>query len=66
MKKLTEVSSASLAANNHHTLDENVLQLVMDKQQAEEDAQKAVEMCKRAAEAKHAEALKNALTKFSA
>jgi hypothetical protein len=66
LKKLTKVSSATLAANNHYTLDDNVLQLVMEKQQAEEDAQKAVEMRKRVAEAKRAEALKNALTKFSA
>jgi hypothetical protein len=66
LKKLSKVSSATLAANNHYTLDDNVLQLVMEKQQAEEDAQKAVEMRKRVAEAKRAEALKNALTKFSA
>jgi hypothetical protein len=38
----------------------------MDKQQAEEDAQKALEMHKRAAEAKRVEALKNAFRKFSA
>jgi len=66
LKKLTKISSAALAANNHYTLDENVLQLVQEKQQAEEEAQKAAEMRKKAAEAKRAEALKSALTKFAA
>jgi hypothetical protein len=43
-----------------------VLQLVLDKQHAVDNAQNAVEMHKRVARAKHAEALKNAWTKFSA
>jgi hypothetical protein len=66
LKRLTKVPSATLAASNHYTLDDNVLQLFMDKQLAEDDTQKAVGMRKRVAEAKRAEALKNALTKFSA
>jgi Cdc6-like AAA superfamily ATPase len=50
------VSSATLAANNHYTLDEPVLQMVVEKHQQEEaDAQKAVEMRKMAAELKQAE-----------
>jgi hypothetical protein len=49
------VSSATLAANNHYTLDEPVLQMVVEKHQQEEAAQKAVEMRKMAAELKQAE-----------
>jgi hypothetical protein len=52
IKKLTKVSSAVLAANNHYTLDETVLEMVVDKHNEEEDAKKAIEERKKAAELK--------------
>ena len=64
VKKLTKVSSATLAANNHYTLDETILELVVQKHEQEEAAQKAVEMRKKAAEQKKEEFLKKALGKF--
>ncbi len=42
LKKLTKVSSAQLAANNHYTLDENVRDLVYAKNAANEAAQDAL------------------------
>ncbi len=65
IKKLTKVSSAVLAANNHYTLDETVLEMVVDKHNEEEDAKKAIEERKKAAELKWAEILKKALEKFA-
>ena len=65
IKKLTKVSSASLAAHNHYILDDTVLELVVKKHEQEEAAQKAAEMRKKAAEQKREECLKNALKKFS-
>lgn len=64
VKKLTKVSSATLAANNHYTLDETILELVVQKHEQEEAAQKAVEMRKKAAEQKKEEFLRKALGKF--
>jgi len=52
IKKLTKVSSATLAANNHYTLDDTVLELVLQKHEQEEAAQTAAEMRKKAAEQK--------------
>ncbi len=65
LKKLTKVSSASLAANNHYTLDETVLDMVLDKYDADEAARIAVQQRKDAAESKRAQTLKNAVQKFS-
>ena len=65
IKKLTKVSSATLAANNHYTLDDTVLELVLQKYEQEEAAQKAAKMRKKAAEQKREEFLKKALGKFS-
>ncbi len=64
IKKITKVSSASLAANNYYTLDETVLDMVLQKHTAEEAALVAAQARKDAAEAKRAEVLKNALQKF--
>jgi hypothetical protein len=65
LKKLTKVSSATLAANNHYVLDENVRDLVYAKHQAEQAAQAAVDERRRAAEEKKTQSLKNALQKFA-
>jgi hypothetical protein len=65
IKKLTKVSSAVLAANNHYTLDETVLEMVIDKHNEEEAAKKAIEERKKAADLKRAETLKKALEKFA-
>ena len=59
------MSLATLAANNHYTLDEPVLQMVVEKHQQEEAAQKAVVMRKMAAELKQAERQKKALEKIT-
>jgi len=64
LKAITKVSSASLAANNHYTLDENVLDLVLQKEATEQAAKAATEQRKQSAEFKRAESLKNALQKF--
>ena len=65
LKKLTKVSSATLAANNHYSLNETMLEMVLDKHDANEAARIAVQQRKDAAESKRAETLKNALQKFS-
>ncbi len=65
IKKLTKVSSATLAANNHYTLDQTVLDMVIMKHNEEEAAKKAIEERKKAAEMKRAETLKKALEKFA-
>lgn len=65
IKTLTKVSSATLAANNHYTLDENILEIVIQKEAADIAARKATEERKRAAETKRAESLKKALEKFT-
>jgi septal ring factor EnvC (AmiA/AmiB activator) len=64
IKKLTKVSSATLAANNHYVLDENICDLVYAKHQAEEAAQAAASERRRAAEEKKTENLNKALEKF--
>jgi hypothetical protein len=64
LKAITKVLSASLAANNHYTLDENVLDLVLQKEATEQAAKAATEQRKQSAEFKWAESLKNALQKF--
>jgi hypothetical protein len=64
IKKLTKVSSATLAANNHYVLDENIRDLVYAKHQAEEAAQAAASERRRAAEEKKTENLNKALEKF--
>jgi hypothetical protein len=61
LKKLTKVSSSQLAAHNHYVLDENVRDLVFERNAAEEAAQMAVEQQKKALEDKKAEALQQAL-----
>jgi len=38
LKAITKVLSTSLAANNHYTLDENVLELVLQKEATEQAA----------------------------
>ena len=65
LKKLTKVSSATLAANNHYVLDENVRDLVYAKHQAEQAAQATVDERRRAAEEKKTQSLKNTLQKFA-
>ena len=65
IKKLTKVSSATLAANNHYTLDQTVLDMVVMKHNEEEAAKKAIKERKKAAEMKHAETLKKALEKIA-
>ncbi len=57
------MSLAVLAANNHYTLDETVLKMVIDKHN-EEAAKKAIEERKKAADLKRAETLNKALEKF--
>ncbi len=52
LKSLTKVSSAALAANNHYTLDENIQQIVLDKEAADEAAKAATQARKDAAEMK--------------
>jgi hypothetical protein len=59
------VSSPVLAANNHYTLDETVLEMVVDKHNEEEATTKAIEERKKAAELKQAETLKKELEKFA-
>jgi hypothetical protein len=65
LKSLTKVSSAALAANNHYTLDENILQIILDKEAADEAAKAATQARKDAAEIKRADMLKKALQKFT-
>ncbi len=65
LKKITKVSSAQLAAHNHYTLDENVRDMVLERNAAIEAVQVAVEQRKHAAELKKTEALQNALQKFT-
>jgi hypothetical protein len=65
LKKLTKVSSAQLAANNHYTLDENVRDLVYAKNAANEAAQDALKQRRQAAESKKNEDLQKALQKFN-
>lgn len=62
-KKVTQVSSATLAENNHYILDENICSLVYAKHQAEAAAPAAASERRRAAEEKM-ENLKKALKKF--
>jgi len=64
LKTITKVSSANLAATNHYTLDENVRDLVLQKEAAEEAAKAAAQAKKDATESKHNDTLKNALQKF--
>jgi hypothetical protein len=54
-----------LAACNHYVLDENVLELVAEKNAAQEAAQMGTEQWKKALEDKRADALKDALRKFT-
>jgi hypothetical protein len=65
LKKLTKLSSATLAANNHYTLDKAVLDMVLEKHNADEAARIAVQQRKDAATSKRAQTLKNALQKIS-
>ncbi len=65
LKKLTEVSSSQLAACNHYVLDDNVRDLVFETNVAQEAAQMAVELRKKALEEKKTEALWQALKKFT-
>jgi hypothetical protein len=65
LKSLTKVSSAVLAANNHYSLDENVLDIVLQKEAADDAARKAIKERKKAAELKRSETLKKALEKFA-
>jgi hypothetical protein len=64
LKTLTKVSSASLAAHNHYTLDENVMELVLQKEAAEQAAKAAAQQRKQSTEAKRAESLNKAVEKF--
>jgi hypothetical protein len=66
LKKLIKVSSAQLAANNHYTLDENVHDLVYEKNVAAEAIQIAANQWKEAVETRKAENLQTALQKFTA
>jgi hypothetical protein len=63
LKKLTKVSFATLAANNHYVLNESVRDLVYAKHQAEQAAQAVTDERRRAAEEKKTQSLKNALQK---
>ena len=65
LKKISKVSSSQLVARNHYVLDENVLELVAEKNAAQEAAQIASEERKKALEDKRADALKDALRKFT-
>jgi hypothetical protein len=65
LKKLTKVSSAQLAANNHYTLDKNVRDLVYEKNMAAEAIQIAANQQKEAVETRKAENLWTALQKFT-
>ncbi len=65
LKRLTKVSSATLAANNHYVLDENIRDLVLAKHQAEQAAQAAVDEMRRLAQEKKTQSLQNALAKFT-
>jgi hypothetical protein len=60
-RNLNKVSSAVLAANNHYTLDETVLEMVVNKHNEEEATKKAIEERKKATELKRAETLKKAI-----
>ncbi len=51
--------------NNHYTLDENILEIVIQKEAEDIAARKATEERKWAAETKRAESLKKALEKFT-
>jgi hypothetical protein len=42
LKSLTKVSYAVLAANNHYSLDENVMDIVLQKEAADDAARKAI------------------------
>jgi hypothetical protein len=52
LKTTTKVSSASLAANNHYTLEENVCDLVHEKEAAEQVAKAVIQQKKNLAEEK--------------
>ncbi len=65
LKKLTKVSLLQLAACNHYVLDENVRDLVYERNAAQEAAQMAVKHRKKALEEKKTEALQQALKKFT-
>jgi hypothetical protein len=56
LKKLTKVSSSQLAACNHYVLDEDVRDLVFERNAAQEAAQMAVEQRKKAIEEKSSSA----------
>jgi hypothetical protein len=64
LKKITKVSSAQLASNNHYTLDETVRDMVFERNATIVATQVAVEQRKQAAESKKTEALNAALKKF--
>jgi hypothetical protein len=53
-----------LSANYHCSLDENVLDIVLQKEADDDATRKAIEERKKAAELKHSETLKKALEKI--
>jgi hypothetical protein len=61
LKKITKVSLSQLAARNHYVLDENVRDLVFERNATQEAAQMATEQQKKALEEKRADALNQAL-----
>jgi hypothetical protein len=63
LKSLTKVSSAVLSANYHYSLDENVLDIVLQKEADDDATRKAIKERKKAAELKHSGTLKKALEK---
>ncbi len=65
LKRLLKVSSATLAANNHYVLDENVHDLVFVKHQAVQAAQAAVDERRRMAQEKKTQSLQNAFAEFT-
>ncbi len=60
LKSITKVLSASLAMHNHFSLDENVLDIVLQKEASDNATRKAFEERKKAAELKQAKTLNKA------
>jgi len=65
LKKLTKVSSAQSATQNHYVLDKNIRNLVFERNAAQEAVQMAIQQRKKAQEEKKTESLKQALRKFT-
>ncbi len=65
LKKITKVSSAQLASNNHYTLDETGQDMMFERNAVINATHVAVEQRKQAVELQKNEALQSALRKFN-